>query len=554
MSERITVAETVGRVIAQRGAGHVFAVVGSGNYHVTNALIDGGLGFTAARHEMGAASMADAYTRVSGRVAVVSVHQGCGLSNAITGIGEASKSNTPLLVVSGDTAAGDTASNFDIDQDALVTAVGAVAERVHGPRSAIRDAARAFDTAVARRVPVVLSLPVDVQDELVEWDAGVVPAPVSLVPGSGGAAGITELVRLIDAADRPVIVGGRGARAAGMLLRDLAAEAGALLVASGGARGLFEGDPWALDVMGGYATEGAAELIRDADLIVGFGVAFNNWTARGGYLTERAKLVQVDDRPSAIGRHRPVALGIVGDAAAVADATLEALRAVGAVRPRYRTPEVAERVAVHRSWCDQPVEPVAEVGVVDPALLTNALDALLPRERVVVPDGGNVNCYAGAHLRVPDDSGYCLPLSFQAIGLGLASAIGAGVAAPHRLPVLGTGDGSFLMSCVELETAVRLGLGMLVVVFNDSAYGAEVHLYRDEVDRHGIVHFPDTDIAEVARGYGCDALTVRSLDDLDGVESWLGGPRDRPLVLDAKISGRASWLMARRFAAAGSAH
>lgn len=114
------------------------------------------------------------------------------------------------------------------------------------------------------------------------------------------------------------------------------------------------------------------------------------------------------------------------------------------------------------------------------------------------------------------------------------------------MAVLGTGDGSLLMGAVELETAVRLRLGVVIIAFNDSAYGAEIHLFPDATpEEQEIVRFPDTDIAAIARGYGCAAITVRSLDDLGGVSAWLESSRDRPLVIDAKITGRASWLMAR---------
>ena len=128
-----TVAELVGRTIAELGVGHAFGVVGSGNFHVTNALAGRGARFVAARHEGGAATMADAYARVSGKVGVLSVHQGPGLTNALTGITEAAKSRTPLLVLAADVGATAVRSNFRIDQAALVEAVGAVAERVHGP-------------------------------------------------------------------------------------------------------------------------------------------------------------------------------------------------------------------------------------------------------------------------------------------------------------------------------------------------------------------------------------------------------------------------------------
>src|SRR5918993_1240844 len=157
------VAEAVGRTLARLGADHVFGVVGSGNFHVTNALVADGARFVAARHEGGAATMADAYARVSGRVGVLSVHQGCGLTNAATGITEAAKSRTPLVVLAAEVAGAAVRSNFRIDQAGLAAAVGAVPERVHSAPSAVADTVRAYRRAVAERRTVVLNLPLDVQ-------------------------------------------------------------------------------------------------------------------------------------------------------------------------------------------------------------------------------------------------------------------------------------------------------------------------------------------------------------------------------------------------------
>ncbi len=543
MRTTTTVADAVGRTLAELGAAHAFGVVGSGNFVVTNALVRHGVAYTAARHEMGAACMADAYSRATGNVTVVSVHQGCGLTNALTGIGEAAKCHTPMVVISGDTARGDVTSNFLIDQDAAVAAVGAVPMRVQTAGEAVAQAARAFRTAADERRTVVLSLPVDVQEE--EAPTGAAPtAAAPMRPGASPEA-LAALTALIAGSHRPVVLAGRGARGAREPLRALAAAAGALLVTSAAARGLFVGDEWALDIMGGFSTDGAAALIAEADVILAFGASLNDWTARGGDLTAHATLAQIDDRAGALGAHRPVGLGVLGDAAVVAGQLAAQLGREDLVAPRYRTPEVAVRVAAGRYWVDQQLSGTAPAGFVDPAALTNALDALLPMERIVVTDGGNVNCYAGAHLRVPDERGYCIPLGFQSIGLGLASAIGAALSQPERLPVLGTGDGAFLMTCVELETAVRLGLRMVIVVYDDSAYGAEVHLFPDDAAAQAVVRFPDTDIAAIARGYGCDAVTLHGLDGLDVVAEWLGGGAARPLVIHAKITGAASWMMAR---------
>ncbi|WP_275888244.1 thiamine pyrophosphate-binding protein, partial [Nonomuraea lactucae] len=161
------VAEAVGRVLATLGVRAAFGVVGSGNFHVTNALVSRGAGFVAARHEGGAATMADAYARTSGTVAVLSVHQGPGLTNAMTGLAEAAKSRTPLVVLAGE--ATDARSNFHIDQDAMARAVGAVPMRITSAAEAVEDTVAAFRTARHGRRTVLLNLPLDVQTEVVPW-------------------------------------------------------------------------------------------------------------------------------------------------------------------------------------------------------------------------------------------------------------------------------------------------------------------------------------------------------------------------------------------------
>ena len=189
-----TVAVATGQALATLGIGHAFGVVGSGNFAATNALVAGGVPYLAARHEGGAAVMADAYSRVSALPAVLSLHQGCGLTNAMTGITEAAKSRTPMIVLAADTARAATRSNFKIDQDALVSAVGAVSERVHSAQSVYDDVRRAYTTAVSGRRTVVLNLALDIQAQQV---TAPLPADYGRMeprqPTSAGAADIDQL-------------------------------------------------------------------------------------------------------------------------------------------------------------------------------------------------------------------------------------------------------------------------------------------------------------------------------------------------------------------------
>ncbi|HEX6054637.1 MAG TPA: thiamine pyrophosphate-binding protein [Intrasporangium sp.] len=550
------VAEAVGRALVTAGVDHVFGVVGSGNFHVTNAMVAAGARFVASRHEGGGATMADAYARTSGRPAALTVHQGCGLTNAMTGIAEAAKSRTPLVVVTAE--ATQPRSNFYVDQSGLATAVGAVARRVTSTETAVADAVEAVAAAVHQRATVVLNLPLEVQAlELPDRESTeTIELPQAPVPPTPSPTDVERLAAALSAASRPVFVAGRGARsyAARDALIALGERSGALLATSAVAKGLFVGEPFSLDVSGGFASPLAAELIRGADLIVGWGCALNMWTMRhGALIAPRATVVQVDDTADALGAHRDLTFGVHGDvaltAAAVDEALLEGdLGAWAAGRAGYRSNGLAARLARELAWRDVPFEDTSTDGRIDPRTLTIALDDLLPPERVIGVDSGNFMGYPSMFLRVPDERGFCFTQAFQSIGLGLATAIGAALAEPDRLPVAAVGDGGLMMSAAELDTVRRLGLPMVVVVYNDEAYGAEVHHFAPGGHPMDAVTFPETDIAAIARGYGFTGVTVRTVSDLDAVRAWIEGQRDTPLLIDAKVRGdQPSWWLEEAF-------
>ncbi|MFV0259677.1 MAG: thiamine pyrophosphate-binding protein [Acidimicrobiales bacterium] len=555
----MTLVEAVAAALAASGVEQAFGVVGSGNFHLTNALRDCGVRFVAARHEMGAAVMADAYTRLTRTPSVVTLHQGCGLTNALTGITEAAKSGSPMIVVTAE--ATNPHSNFFVDQMAMAGAAGAAAVRIDDPATAVADAAVAVARAVDERRTVVINLPLDAQTAIVPLDARTAPAvprPEPVVPAADEVDALADLVR---SADRPVFVAGRGCRApgAGDAVARAAEAAGALLATSAVANGLYADHPWNLGISGGFASPAAARLIGDADLVVGWGCALNMWTTRHGALVAGAQVVQVDDRAGALGAQRRIDLGVVGDVTLTAAALAAALDAGPRSGAGYRQTATAAVLAAGIGWADQPsgetrAGPSAgadRADRIDPAVLSRALDDRLPAARVVAVDSGNFMGHPTAYLRVPDLDGYCLTQGFQSIGLGLSTAIGCAVARPDRLTVAALGDGGFLMGVAELETVRRLGLAMVIVIYDDDAYGAEVHHFGP--DRHDLstVTFPETDLAAVARGFGLEGVTVRRVEDLSPLDAWLAARRDgraRPaMVIDAKVTRAASWWLEEAF-------
>ena len=358
------VSQAVGGALVAAGVDHVFGVVGSGNFLVTSAMVDAGARFVASRHEGGAATMADAYARTADTAAALTVHQGCGLTNATTGIAEAAKCRTPLLVLAAEVT--QPRSNFYVDQEALARSVGAVPMRITSAATAVQEAVDAVAAALHGRRTVVLNLPLEVQAE--EAVAVAPPRlPEAPAPVEPCAEDVARLVEALREARRPVFVAGRGARSAAArdAVSALAQAYGALLATSAVAKGLFHGEEWSLDVSGGFASPLAAELIRGADLIVGWGCALNMWTMRhGALISPDAAVVQVDDTKEALGAHRELSFGVVGDTAATACAVHRASRRrAGGVPHRGR----ARPIAASLQWRHVPFEDRPVTGASIPA-------------------------------------------------------------------------------------------------------------------------------------------------------------------------------------------
>ncbi len=541
-----SVADVVGATVAATGVTDAFGVLGSGNLVVTNALCSAGARFHHARHEGGAICMADGYSRVSGRVGVCSVHQGPGLTNTMTGLTEAAKSRTPLLVLAGEAPAAALNSNFRIDQPGLVESVGAVADRVHGPASAADDTQRAYQRAIIERRPVVLMLPIDIQPQP---PAALTPTQPPLPPLPAPAPSpeaIAAVAELLAGAQRPAIIAGRGAVLAGARdeLERLGELIGAVLATSAPANGLFAGLPYALGISGGFASPFAAQLLPEADVVLVAGASVNHWTTRHGELiAPGAKVAQLDLETAAIGRNRPADLAVVADAAAAARLLADELERRGHHHTGFRTPELAHEIAAHR-WPDEPFEDATTDEGIDPRTLSITLEQRLPADKAVAVDSGHSLGYPAMFLSVPDAHAWLFPNGFQAVGLGLGTAIGAAIARPDRLTVAAIGDGGAFMALAELETAARLGLKLLVVIYDDRAYGAEVHHFAPLGHDVSRVQFPDADLAAIARACGADAATIRRSIELDIVDAWLAESNPRPLVLDAKVNPeiRAEWL------------
>ncbi|MEU4065140.1 thiamine pyrophosphate-binding protein [Streptomyces wedmorensis] len=531
-----TLAEAVGQTLADSGIRHAFGVVGGGNILATAALTAAGVHYTAARHEGGALAMADAYFRATGDVAICTTTHGPGITNTVTALADAAKNRSGLVLLCGDAPVSGPRPH-DIDQSALMAAVGVRVVRLTDPATAREDTAAAVRTAREGHCPVALFLPGDLINRPAP-DGETLRAPVEAGgPAASDGPDLEPVLAALADARRPLLLAGLGAwhAGAGKVLGELGDRLGALFATTVMAGGLFRESPWSLGVCGGFASPEAAALMGEADVVVAFGASLDTFTLHGGRILDpAATVVQVDLAGDAWAQRAD--LTVRGDAHAVAVRLLDAVeeRALPVSEWRdHRAPAVA---GARAGWAALASEDASGSGRIDPRTLTRALAGLLPEERTVVLDGGHFIAWPAMYWPVPDPAGFVFTgAAFQSIGLGLAGAVGAAVGRPDRLTVAAAGDGGALMGLPELDTLVRSGRPALVVVYDDAAYGFEEHMYLPQGADPATTSFADTDFAAVARGLGAAAVTVRSVDDLGAVREWREAGCPGTLVLDCKI-------------------
>ena len=514
----------------------VFGIMGNGNAHVVSELTRGGVRYISARHEGGAVAMADAYFRASGRVSVATTTYGPGFTNTLTALGEAAQARIPLILLTGGVPVSG-ARRWDVDQVTMAGAAGVetLTITVENAQHVVAHAAR---RAHLERRPLVLSLPYDVG--LLEVDDAVDdPFPEldveSLAPPEGD---LDYLVKALSEAERPLLVLGRGAVLAGAteIIRDIGDAIGGLFATSVMARNALD-SPWDLGIAGGFSRGTRYQRIAEADVVVAFGASLNMFQTRHGKLFAGAHTVV------SVSLEAPIQDGVVqryieADAYAAALALRERVRArYPEGRSTWRDTLNAEDWALDHLVKDGDEVEISADGRLDPRPFARELNRILPRERIVVQDGGHFLGWFPMYADIPDP--YSLVMSgtaFQVIGLGFPFGVGAAAAQPDRLAVLVSGDGGGLMALPDLETFIRETRRGVVVVFNDAAYGAELHQYASRGLDPKAMQIDEVDFAAVGRALGADGIKARSLSDLGVLAEWLSAGDEGVFVLDLPIS------------------
>ncbi|AII07777.1 thiamine pyrophosphate-binding protein [Rhodococcus opacus] len=520
--------------LIDHGVETLFGLMGDGNLYMANHYSSiPGATYIASAHEAGAVLMANGYASVSGEVGVATVTHGPGLANALPPLIDSVRSRMPMVLICGDTADGDRNTLQDIAQRELVLPTGAGFEHVQRPETAVQNLREALRRATAERRPIVLNVPADYMWKEVDYQHDPLkPADrnTTLDPDE-----MDQAVGIVAAAERPIVLAGRGAAtpSARAAIRRLAERLGAPVATTLRGKSLFLTDPGALGVFGTLSTSAALDQIGKSDCVIAFGASLNSWTTDSGALLSGKRVVHCDTDPQAIARHIDVDAAVLGDAATIAHAIIGYLDEAEVPTRRFREDWI-EKSADVEDYCI-PTSPASLEGSIPFHETVRAIDRLIPEDRVVVVDAGRFMFAGYKLLHVPDPHSLVHTCNFGAIGLGMGNAIGAALAAQGRPVFLVCGDGGFMLGGItEFVSAVQNGIDLIVMVLNDSSYGAEHIQFRSRDMDPSRTLFQWPDLSALAIALGGEGVTMRVPDDLTTVEKAIVN-RTRPLLIEVKL-------------------
>ena len=526
-----TVAANLVGTLREHGADRVFGVPSESFTLFMDALLDEpGVSFVAARQEGGAAFMAEAYAAAGGRIGVVLGGRAVGAANLSIGVHTARENSTPLLVLAGQVDSRH--RGREAFQEApladFLRPLAKHAVEEDDPARLPGTVAHALRLAVSGRPgPVVLSLPEDVFG----GEAGVPPARPARVPRPRPSAAEVQAVHaLLSAAERPLAIAGAGVRLSGAEARRVAfAERwGVPVVAAWRRHDAFPNDH---HLYAGHLQIGAhpevVRTVREADVLLAFGTRLGEITSqRYTAVSPEQRIAQVDIEASMIGKAYPVELGVVADLGEALGALLE-----DGPPPREPSRWARERHAAAERAAYVPVDEHRDR--VDNRQIIRMLREGLPEDAVITNDAGNFSGWLHAFFPFRRPRTYVGAAS-GAMGYGLPAAVGAKLARPDAPVVALSGDGGFLMTVQELETAVRLRLPLVALVFNNNMYGTiRMHQERRFPNRVIGTGLGNPDLVALAESFG--AYGARVTADAEFPAALRAAlAQDRPSVIEIR--------------------
>ena len=505
----MTGAEVITKILERHHIKRIFGIPGAQTLELFDAFTNAQFETILTTHEQCAAFMADAVSRVSDEIGVVSVVPGPGLTNLFSGLGEALLDSSPIviLVAGVNTDLPYTFQLHEIDQVAAATPLAKSVIRIEGPEEIEGKLSQAlFISTNEEPGPVVVEIPVNILAKSAPLKKAAPradhPDPLQPIPA------LDEVIDELLSAKRVGIYTGRGGFPAAGEIRELAEKLNAPVATTISGRGIIPEDH-PLSVGYGFGRSGtkiARKLFSQCDCILAVGSKFSE-VGTGGYgLKIPGKLIHIDANPKVLNANYPASISICADSRRALSEILEKISGrEAAPRPNHCTELIRKAKAdeihdmgkreVQNEWTD-------------PAKVFHTLRRLLPRNAVLTTDSGHHMFYALSFFPVYEPRTFLTPTNYQAMGFSVPSAIAARVALPDRQVIGTVGDGGFLMTGIELLTAIRFQLDLPILVFNDGALGLIQALQKRALNRTHAVGLVNPDFEAYARAVHAEYILI----------------------------------------------
>ncbi|RMF23551.1 MAG: acetolactate synthase large subunit [Deltaproteobacteria bacterium] len=502
-------AQLLVRCLENEGVTTVFGIPGEENLDVMDALLDSSIRFVTTRHEQGAAFMADVYGRLTGRAGVCLSTLGPGATNLVTGVADANMDGAPIVAIAGQAATTrlHKESHQVLDLVDLFQPISKYATQILEPEITPEVVRKAFKVAEAEKPGAsFIDFPENIAGATVD-DKEPLRAQKPKPPAPP-AEKVAEAVRLLSGARFPMILAGHGVIRAGasdQLVR-LAERLSIPVTTTFMAKGAI---PFSHELSLGAAGLQSKDYVScgfdRADVIVAVGYDLVEYHPHLWNPDKDRTIIHVDARPAEVDEHYIVAVGVVGDIAA----SLEAIAA-------QATPRSSNDAAgLRRAIVAETERDAGDDGFpVKPQRIIADLRRALAPEDIVISDVGAHKMWMARMYRAERPNTCLISNGFAAMGIAVPGAIAAKLVHPDRGVVAVTGDAGFLMNSQEIETAVRVGTPIVVLIWNDNGYGLIEWKQRLTFGRESHVHFGNPDFVEYARSFGARGRRIERAADL----------------------------------------
>lgn len=489
--------------------------------------------------EQSASFMADGAARASGGLAAVNVVPGAGLTHTMSGVAEAFMDRVPLLVL----ACGirnDTHHAFqlhDIDQAAVLSPVCKEVFTPQTHRELYQDLRRACRLArKAPAGPVAVMVPANLylfSEELGEDDFLFTGEDVNPPVDRDTARAIVDLLNTSQSVG---IYAGYGAQDASEELVTLADKLDAIVYTTISGKGIFpEDNPrWAWNVMGAASPAPILKLEKKLDCLLAVGCRFGEVATASYGISPPANLIHIDIDPDVFDKNYKARISLVADARAALSAILKHAHLKEKIADRERLRDLAR---AHEQVRSRQLEGPLNQDKVSPARLLNAMQEKTPADTVYIVDSGNGMFIAMEQLRLKKPRCFMGPIDYSCMGYSVPAAIGAKLTCPDRTVVALVGDGAFLMTGLEMLTAVNYNVGVVFVILRDKELSQIAQFQQRALNRKTLTGLFPMDLEKMAQAVGMPYLALRNDTEvgavLDRALHFVG--EKKPVLVEANI-------------------